>query len=182
MTSPSSTPQPSVLKTQGFDAFYREYHARIVSYFLYQLDERELACDLAAETLINVFKSLETFRGSSVRQERAWLWAIARNHLWGYLRTRQAESAALQRLGLPVTSNDAAFDRIEETDAAERLASKLLDELNMPLHRQALKMHFEEGLDYAAMGRILDETPAAMRSRVSTGLRYLRRLLDIPEN
>jgi DNA-directed RNA polymerase specialized sigma24 family protein len=52
----------------------------------------------------------------------------------------------------------------------------------MPLHRQALKMHFEEGLDYATMSEILDETPAAMRKRVSDGLRYLRRILDIPEN
>jgi DNA-directed RNA polymerase specialized sigma24 family protein len=45
-----------------------------------------------------------------------------------------------------------------------------------------LKMHFEEGLDYATMSEILDETPAAMRKRVSDGLRYLRRIVDIPEN
>jgi RNA polymerase sigma factor (sigma-70 family) len=180
MTSPSSTPQPSVLKTQGFDAFYREYHPRVVVYFLYR--QRELAWDLAADTFLGVFKSLETFRGSSIQQELAWLWAIARNHLSGYIGTKQAERAALQRLGPPATSNDAAFDRVEETYDAERLASKLLDELDMPLHRQALKMHFEEGLDYATMGKILDETPAAMRKRVNDGLRYLRRILDIPEN
>lgn len=182
MTIPSSTPQPSVLKTQGFDAFYRDYHARIVGYFLFLRCARELACDLAAETFVSVFKSLETFRGSSVQQERAWLRTIARNHLWGYLRVRQAERAALQRLGLPATSDDPAFVRVKETCDAQRLASKLLGELNMPLHRQALKMYFEEGLDYATMGKILDETPMAMRKRVSDGLRYLRRILDIPEN
>jgi DNA-directed RNA polymerase specialized sigma24 family protein len=59
---------------------------------------------------------------------------------------------------------------------------KILDELNMPLHRQALEMYFEEGLDYAAMARVLDETTATMRKRVSDGIRYLRRILDTPEN
>jgi DNA-directed RNA polymerase specialized sigma24 family protein len=48
----------------------------------------------------------------------------------------------------------------------------------MPLHRQALKMYFEEGLNYATMGEILDETPAAMRKRVNDSLRYLRRILE----
>jgi RNA polymerase sigma-70 factor (ECF subfamily) len=178
MTKPDSTPQPSVLKTQGFDAFYREYHAWIVGIFLRQLGERELARDLAAETFISAFKSIETFRGSLVRKERAWLRAIARSRLAGYFSTKEAERAALRRLGLPATSDDPAFDRVGETYDAERLARKLLDELNMPLHRQALKMYFEEGLNYATMGEILDETPAAMRKRVNDGLRYLRRILE----
>jgi DNA-directed RNA polymerase specialized sigma24 family protein len=126
MTNPSSAPQPSVLKTQGFDAFYREYHAWIVGLFLGWLGELELARDLAAETFFSAFKGRKTFRGSSVPQERAWLRAIATNHLWGYLRTRQAERAALRRVGLPATSDDPAFDRVGETYDAKRLASKLL--------------------------------------------------------
>jgi len=42
-------------------------------------------------------------------------------------------------------------------------------------------MYFEEGLDYATMSKILDETAATMRKRVSDGLRYLRRMLELPE-
>jgi hypothetical protein len=67
MTRPSGTPQPSVLRTQGYPAFYHGNYARVVRYFRYRVgDQRELAYDLVAETLNSEYENREAFRGSSM--------------------------------------------------------------------------------------------------------------------
>jgi DNA-directed RNA polymerase specialized sigma24 family protein len=184
MTKSSGTPQPSVLRTRGYNVFYHENCDQVEGYFRRRVgNQRELAPDLAAETLKSVYENQEAFRGSSLQEEQAWLYAIAKNRLFGYFRKARIERDALQRLDLQLTS-DADFERTDDIDAAKRLADELLEDLKnkYPLHYHAVRLHIYQGLDFEAMARSLDETPAAMRKRFSDCLRYLRRILDLPES
>jgi RNA polymerase sigma factor (sigma-70 family) len=178
MSDKNCAPEPSVLRTRGFDAFYRTYYAQIVRYFQRELGDTHLAFDLAQETFTSAFEARETFRGSVAQQERAWLWMIATNHKRGHWRTSYTYRAALGRLAPSMASDDTDLERIDEVDSVERLFLPELVQSLRPLYRQAIEMRFRDGLDYKTMGERLYEQPDTMRVRVNRALQELRRKLD----
>jgi RNA polymerase sigma factor (sigma-70 family) len=178
MNNESSAPQPSVLRTRGFDAFCITYYERTRRYLYSELADPQLALDFAQETFASAFAASKKFRGKTPQEEWAWLKTIATNQLRGHWRAKYAYRAMQKRLDPSVSSDDPALDRIEEIDAVERLPlAKLLQSLR-PLYRQAIELRIYQGLSYKTMGERFDEQPDTMRIRVDRGLQELRRKLE----
>jgi hypothetical protein len=77
MNNESSAPQPSVLRTRGFDAFCITYYERTRRYLYSELADPQLALDFAQETFASAFAASKKFRGKTPQEEWAWLKTIA---------------------------------------------------------------------------------------------------------
>ena len=162
---------------EAFADYYDAHRAVLLRYFVGQTRDLHLALDLTAETFAKAFEKRSTFRGDDDTQAAAWLWAIARNELAGYLRERRIELRAIERLGLerPQQPEDApvALARIAGIQAArERIHEAVA---NLPADQRAvIALRFGGDLDSRAVGCRLGIPGDAVRARLSRAYRKLR--------
>jgi RNA polymerase sigma-70 factor (ECF subfamily) len=180
MTSSNTSTHVSILATEGFARFYEVYHPRILRYHQYHVRDTQLAGDLTADTFANAFRYRDRFRGTTMQQESAWLWVIARNERRRRLRSRLVEAAVRHRLEAGRNeSQEEEFDRIDEIDAALQTVGDVNDSLDRltPKQSQAIRMRVIEELDYGEIAACVGVREVIVRKRVSAGLRQLRREL-----
>ena len=160
----------------SFARFYERTYPAVLRYLTHQTVDRQVAIELTAEAYAKAFEKRERFRGATIEEARGWVWAIARNELKMYWRSRAVELAALERLQLPRPDpDDAELARIDEVLAAERERGPLrqaLDEL--PTDQQdVIQMHVIEERDHAEIAVELGVSTDVVRARLSRGLRRL---------
>jgi RNA polymerase sigma factor (sigma-70 family) len=161
------------------------YHEPVVRFCQRRVSGIEPARDIAAESFASALKAEDAFRGTTELQERAWLWTIARHHIYHYYARNTAQRwhcSVWVVLSLGV--HDDAFERIDEIDAAKRLIGNPREALRKlkPHYRRPIEMRVFDGLDYPTIGKVLGEHPDTVRKCVNDGLRYLRRKLDSEES
>lgn len=139
-------------------------------------ETEDLASEVFAKLLANDCALLDSVRES--RSIRAWLIAIARNHVIDELRrasVRNRSAATLVREEAPAYAppqRDAAISN--ELIHAVRSAVAGLD----PPDRLALELYFLQGLTYAQMANILHENVNTVSARVRRAKNKLRRILE----
>ena len=136
------------------------------------------AADLTAETFARAWLSRRTFRDERDGSALPWLLGIGRNVLRESARHDRVETAARQRLGLPLELADDDFAAVEERLSPRPSLRAALDALP-PHERQALELRVVDELPYDDVARSLRIRPAAARLRVS---RALRRLSAVKED
>ena len=68
-----------------FLRYYNEYKDKIYTFFLYRVNFNcEQAEDLTADVFLKAFRKFDTF--DRARSFQAWIYTIARNHLYNYYR------------------------------------------------------------------------------------------------
>jgi RNA polymerase sigma factor (sigma-70 family) len=137
------------------------------------------AADLTAETFARAWLSRRSFNDERDGSALPWLLGIARNVLRESARHDRVETAARQRLGLPLEiSDDEGFADIDERLSPRPSLRAALEDL--PVHeRRALELRVVDELSYDDVARSLRIRPAAARLRVS---RALRRLASVKED
>jgi RNA polymerase sigma factor (sigma-70 family) len=166
---------------QAFGAFYEANAERVLLFITRRVLSAETALDLMSETFAIAFEQRREFRGSTVEEERAWLYAIARSQISLFVRRGEIERAALGRLGVAVPSlSDAELERIEELAELRQIAVGLEDGLQrLPGDRRAaVELRVVEELGYAEVATRLQTTQDNARALVSRGLRQLARELQ----
>jgi RNA polymerase sigma-70 factor (ECF subfamily) len=160
-----------------FAEFYDAMFPVVLRFFARRARQPEAAFDLTAETFAKAFEKRADFRGSTELQATAWLWAIARNELARYHRSRSVELAALRRLGLerPVPS-DEELRIVEELTAAEDVRGQIHDALASlpPEQREVVKLRVFDELSYPEIAETLGVSYDVVRARHSRALRTLR--------
>ena len=169
--------EPTRAGDAPFADFYDAMAPSVLRYFARRTRERERAFDLTAETFAKAFEKREHFRGHSDVEAAAWLWAIARNELARYHRTRVVELTALRRLGLerPAPSESELHD-VEELAAAEEAREQVALALAaLPAaHREVIRLRFLDELSYPEIAHTLGVSCDVVRARVSRARRVLR--------
>jgi RNA polymerase sigma factor (sigma-70 family) len=164
-----------------FADVYVEYHDQVLRYFARRTFDPETAFDLMAETFAELFARIDTFRGSTEDEGRAWMWAIARHQLYGWRERGMVERRNLSRLGIPVASlGPSEYERIEELADLQRLRPRLmgaLDQLGGD-QREALYLRVLEQRDYDEIAERCGVSAQVVRARVSRGLRQLAATLS----
>lgn len=122
--------------------------------------------DLIQQTLLGCVKGLDGFREDA--SFRTWLFAIARNELYGHLRARQRHDVDVDIGAISVadqgTSPSAAFARRREH---QLLLAALR---SIPLDLQvALELYYWEGVDGPELAAALDVPEGTARSRLRRG-------------
>jgi RNA polymerase sigma-70 factor (ECF subfamily) len=165
----------------AFAALYdREAHDVLVFIARRTLDA-ELALDLTAETFAQAFRGRRSFRGTTVAEERAWLFTIARRQISRYQRRGIVERRALEALGasIPHASEDDVRE-LEDTAGLHDLRAALgveLERLSSD-QREALRLRVVEERPYPEVADALGVSEQTARARVSRGLRALARALE----
>ena len=164
-----------------FVDFYERALPGLLAFFARRTLDGQLAADLTAETLAEVYACRWRFRDRGEGSADAWLYTIAQRKLSRFLRRRRVEDAARRHLGLPrleLCSED--VERIEALiDFAEvgRAVAAAFGEL-APDQREALRLRVIEGCSYRAVAEALGCSEETARARVSRGLRQLARQLE----
>jgi RNA polymerase sigma-70 factor (ECF subfamily) len=150
----------------GQELFSRHFEA-IYRFFANKCDEPD---ELVQSTFLACLRARDQFRQES--GFRTYLFAIARNELYGFFRKHRRHAVVE-----PELSGIAA----ELTTAATKMAKsaehrRLLEALRkVPLAQQTLlELHYWEGLDAAALAEVFETTPAAIRVRLHRARQDLR--------
>lgn len=164
-----------------FDDVYVAYYDTVFRYLARRTRDPEAASDLTAETFVQMYGSLEDFRGSTEDEGRAWMWTIARHQLYRWRERRQVEAHHLARIGVDGSDDgEAEYERVEQLADLERFRPVLEATLrNLPDEtRRIVVMRVVEHRPYVEIGQLYGTTAGAIRIRVSRALRELARALE----
>src|SRR5215211_6407421 len=139
----------------AFAAFCDRHAVAVLGFFARRTTCAATAADLTAETFAQAYASRRRYRDTG-DPATAWLFAIARRQLAGFVRRQAVDDRARRRLGIaPSALDDVSFERIEDlADLRE--------------------------LSYADVAGRLGCSEGAARVRVCRGLDRLARLLRRP--
>lgn len=147
----------------AFTAFVRRYQAKVRSYLGRFIRDAAAVDDLAQETFIAAFKSLDTFKGDSGLS--LWLLGIARNLALKHVRER---SRAGPRVSLELALASWCAERAEGGGAPESRHEGLLTALRQCLESlrehggKLVREHYFKGRPAAEIARELGKTEGAV--------------------
>jgi RNA polymerase sigma-70 factor, ECF subfamily len=153
---------------EAFQAFYSRYAGRVLTYARQLSRGRDLAEDVVQEVFVTVWR-----RAASYRPDRGdpagWLYTITRNKLVDHWR----------KLG-----DVEEMDEIDERSFAEggagdlRLAMRQALSQVSPEQRRAIELAYFGGLTYEETAKRLQLPVGTLKSRIRSGLRSLRTVLE----
>jgi RNA polymerase sigma factor (sigma-70 family) len=161
---------------QAYREFYDRYAVWIRSWFVRHTGSESASLDLTAETFAQAWHASRRFRDEADGSGAPWLFGIARNLLRQYHKHNRIESAARERMGLPVVSAECEdYERVDERSEVGALTPLLRHAVRaLPAEqRRALELRVVHGLPYEAVAGRLGCSTNAARLRVSRALRAL---------
>ena len=161
---------------EAFRELYERYAAWMRAWFLRHTSSDNAALDLTAETFAQVWNASRRFRDEAGGSAAPWLFGIARNLLRQYHKHNRIDTAARQRLGIPIAFAECEdYERVDERDEATVLGPRLRSGVrSLPSQqRRALQLRVVHGLPYEEVAGRLGCSQNAARLRVSRALRAL---------
>jgi len=155
----------------GQDLFNRHF-ADIYRFFEYKVGAD--ADDLAQRTFMACIDARDRFRGGS--SFRTYLFAIARNQLYSFLRRMpRAEHVDFEHTSI-ADLMPSLGSQLGRARAVERLRLALT---TLPAEQQLLlELHYWHELDAEALGEVFESTPGTIRVRLLRARRALRERMD----
>ncbi|HEX7290984.1 MAG TPA: RNA polymerase sigma factor [Conexibacter sp.] len=169
----------------AFVRFYEAHADGVLAFLARRTFDVEVARDLMAETFAQAYRGRRRFRGGSDAEAAAWLYAIARHLLSGYVRSGIVERKATERLGIAVPElEDDDYERVVQLAGLTELRAVVADafERLRPDQREAVRLRVVDELSYADVAARLAVSEPTARARVSRGLRQLGAALDALPN
>ncbi|MBI2025628.1 RNA polymerase sigma factor [Candidatus Kaiserbacteria bacterium] len=165
--------------------FINLYHNESDSVFrfcLLRTSDAEVAVDIMQDTFMRFWNALSR-GGKEIRNERAFLFSIARNGIIDWYRKKKPVS--LESLAEEAETDAEAFmDTAQKEDIEMEHEAKLLMEKIRelePLYQQAVYLRFVEDFRPKEIAEILGETTNAVSVRIHRGVRQLRKLAGYDE-
>ena len=160
---------------KAFDLLVLKYQSRIIGISMKFVKDIHIAEDIAQESFIKAFKSLNSFREESAFY--TWLYRIAANTSKNYLTSKKrkkeySESEVFSSEDVNVDIFDIpGGDSPEEILAANNLREVIFESLsNLPEDiRTAISLREFEGLSYEEISEVLDCPIGTVRSRIFRG-------------
>src|SRR6476469_8742410 len=155
---------------QAFRELYERYAAWMRSWFLRHTGSETAALDLTAQA----FGASRRFRDEADGSAAPWLFGIGRNLLRQYHKHHRIETAARERLGIPIAFAECEdYERVDERDEAVHLAPRLRRALRaLPSEqRRGLQLRVIHQLPYEEVAGRLGCSQNAARLRVSRAVR-----------
>lgn len=102
------------VSSSDWDALFQKELPRIYNYFLYRLNEKATAEDLASATFVRAWKSRESYR-QDIAGFSTWLFTIAHHVAVDYFRKHKPKIVALDDELLGENNPEAAYQERAET-------------------------------------------------------------------
>ncbi len=132
--------------------------------------------DVVHETYVRAVEAMDNFEYRDATRLRAWLLAIARNHIRSCIRRKAPQFGDIARdlveSGLlrpsEIMSKDEQIKRLES--AIAKLPAR---------HQDILRSRYREGMTFEAVAELRPESAAAVRGLHRNALDALRKLLNV---
>lgn len=160
------------MRDEEFERLYEEHAAELLSFLAYRVGDRATAEDVLADTFERVLRARKRFdprRGS----RKTWLYSIALNRARDVIRSRGAETRALERLPGEAVGYDARLAAVEDKDRLAAALGGLSDD-----EREAIALRFGGDLTVPEIAKLTGERLTTVEGRVYRALRKLRDALD----
>lgn len=159
----------SLLPNEVFEELWCRYSRKIYWYFRRQFDE-STAEDLCQQTYMNAWQYISVYTNTAIRQNKSWLFVIARNvkndHLrYVRLRSMNFNYDNLYETDLPVEHS------FEESINIQKAFERLSEE-----ERQLLSM--TQYLTSKEIGSVLGISGSAVRNRTQKAKHHLSEILE----
>lgn len=153
---------------EAFQTFYGRHAGRVLAYACQLGKGADLVEDVVQEVFVAVWRRAASFRPDR-GDPAGWLYTITRNKLVDHWR-RQGETAELGEIDSMSFAEEESGDlRVTVRQALARVA---------PDQRRAIEMAYFGGLTYEETARRLDLPVGTLKSRIRSGLKTLRTLLE----
>lgn len=160
---------------EAFRAFYGRYAGRVLAYARQLGRGSDLAEDVVQEVFVTVWRRAASFRPDR-GDPAGWLYTITRNKLVDHWR-RQGERAGLGPFDDRSLADTAAAGETAEASDLRVAVRQALARV-APDQRQAIEMAYFGGLTYEETAQRLDLPVGTLKSRIRSGLKTLRTLLQ----
>jgi RNA polymerase sigma-70 factor (ECF subfamily) len=173
-----SDPQLVARAQQGdltaFEELVKKYQREIYGLACRLVMDQEEAKDLTQQAFLQAFIHIRAFRQQS--QFRTWLFRIAINQCYNFLKTRK-------KFGEPVDTQELQImgeDSPEEDLVAEQDRQRLYQALEQlpPKQRAVITLKLEQGLNYQEISQALGGTAGAARVNYCQALKTLKKYLQ----
>ena len=166
-----TSPEPTEITADGFEAIYREHYRDVYRYVLLSLRQRDDADDVVADTFDRAFAAWRSGHGPAGRA-LPWLLIIARRIVVD--RWRRARRIRW----LPFTAGRGAPDPVTRNDPGAQVEFWLwLDQLARALpdrQREVVFLRYQRDLSDEEIGEILGLSASGVRTLVSRAIAGLR--------
>lgn len=171
---------------EAFDTLVTRWQGRLLTFFVRQCGDRELAEDCTQEVFVRLYKARDRYTPDA--QFSTFLFTIAR-HYWIDVARSRAVRPDLQR-GLGSDEQDDREDRLsrvaatEPAPAAQVVQSDDLERMHAALARlpeplrDVVRLGVIEALPYAEVSAILSIPIGTVKSRVHAAVQMLRQLMS----
>jgi RNA polymerase sigma-70 factor (ECF subfamily) len=162
------TPLDSAAVAQLYDTHYD----LIYRYCVRRLYYRDVAEDSVSEIFLTMVRQINQFRGTTLRDFRAWLYVIAANQANLYLRRSQSNDRMLDML--------AERMRRDYDDSRQRRWTALYQALITLSEEQQhlITLRFFEGLSHNEIADLVGKRPSNIRVKIHRALAKLRPTLQ----
>ncbi len=155
------------------DHLIEKYQHRLLRYLVYLTGQREQAEDFFQETWIRVLERGHQYDGR--HEFSTWLFTIARNLVFDYLRRKQPVSIESLATGddalpfdIPAPHSPTAFDSALQREQNEQI-SEGLQHITAE-YREALVLRFQEGMSLDEIVSVTGAPMGTVKSRIYRGL------------
>jgi len=168
---------------EAFRILVERYQRRIVSVAMGMVHNQDDAMEIAQDTFIKAYESLERFKGES--SFYTWIYRIAVNRAIDFRRSaRRHPTIGIEDLISPSASSEGHEPQIKEERSPEPFAEtqsreigervkEAIDELT-PDHKAVILLREVEGLSYDEISRVMQCSKGTVMSR----LHYARKKLQ----
>jgi RNA polymerase sigma-70 factor (ECF subfamily) len=164
----------------AFEDFVRGQQERTLRLCAGMLSDPAEAQDAAQEIFVKAYRAWDTFRGESSRA--TWLYRIAVRHcvdrLRGRARFREIFTGSSDAPGLSEGDYAAYASSADSTEAESRIAAREILQALPEDDRAILILREVEGFSYAEIGRVLDKSVEAVRSKLARSRQALARVWE----
>ena len=152
---------------QMMHQLFERYHVRIYTYCVKVTKNQLVSEDLTQETFFKVMKHRRSFNNNTFA---AWIFTIARNLCFDYLKKEEKNASRTERLESqaeqPNNDLETTSDRIEHLRYT-------LDQLE-PLEKELIILSRYEKLKYKEIASVMNMSESAIRNRIHRALQKLR--------
>ena len=171
----------------GLVQLLTKFKPQLADYAVQIVHDRETAEDLAQEAFLRVIRAKQTYRPTA--KFSTWLYTIATNLCYDYLRKHRRQVSLESVLGPPTTNEDevlgaGAMRRTQparpDAQAEQRELVGLVEDVMQslsPEHREVISLRIHQGLGYAEAAEKLGCSVGTVKSRMHYAMKRLRERL-----
>ncbi len=159
-----------------FEAFYRTHVDHVFRFVLFRVgQDRERAKDLTQEIFLKAFQAFERYEPE--RGARAWIFTIARNHVYNAY-AAQKETTSLDEVEGQSALHVSYLDP-HEANEQERTLVTALEQLPEE-EAELIRQKYLEGWSFEELAKSCGKTAGALRIQAMRSLKRLQKLLKSP--